>query len=181
MIGDFKVNTIGPVHLFNAFIPLILKDRTKKVFAISSGASDPVMTLEPDIYQATAYSIIKAALVWLSPSSVPLTGRRESFSWQSALEQSTPAVYRLVCNHLADSSRAFCCRFNIYQHLNSDRGEGALAMAMFGKFKAYSPILNGPSPVDQSAKSVLALTYKATVDGGYAGKFMSLTEKLPYL
>jgi hypothetical protein len=59
--------------------------------------------------------------------------------------------------------------------------EGALAMAMFGKFKAYSPTFEGPTPVDQAAQSVLALTQKATVDGGYAGKFMSHTEKLPYL
>lgn len=37
MIDHFKVNTIGPIHLFNAFMPLILKGEAKKVFAISTG------------------------------------------------------------------------------------------------------------------------------------------------
>jgi hypothetical protein len=59
--------------------------------------------------------------------------------------------------------------------------EGKLAMAMFGKFKEYSPTFEGPLKTDDSVRSVLALTHKATVDGGYAGKFMSHTEKKPYL
>jgi hypothetical protein len=54
-------------------------------------------------------------------------------------------------------------------------------MAMFGKFKEYSPTFQGPSPVDASAESVLALVNKATIEGGYAGAFMSHTEKRPYL
>lgn len=43
-------------------MPLILKGRAKKVIAISTGGSDTEMTLKPDMYQATAYSISKAAL-----------------------------------------------------------------------------------------------------------------------
>ena len=54
-------------------------------------------------------------------------------------------------------------------------------MAMFGKFKEYSPSFQGPTSVDQSAKSVLALVNKASVSGGYAGVFISHTEKKPYL
>lgn len=54
-------------------------------------------------------------------------------------------------------------------------------MAMFGKFKQYSPTFLGPSRPEDSAKSVLALVDKATVDGGYAGVFLSHTESKPYL
>ena len=43
-------------------MPLILKGRAKKVIAISSGASDPEMTLKADMFQATSYSMSKAAL-----------------------------------------------------------------------------------------------------------------------
>lgn len=59
--------------------------------------------------------------------------------------------------------------------------EGQLAMAMFGKFKEYSPTFQGPTKPEDSAKSVLALVKKATVDGGYAGVFLSHTESKPYL
>ena len=43
-------------------MPLILKGRAKKVIAISTGISDPEMTLKADIFQATSYSMSKAAL-----------------------------------------------------------------------------------------------------------------------
>lgn len=43
-------------------MPLILKGRVKKVIAISTGASDPEMTLKADMFQATSYSMSKAAL-----------------------------------------------------------------------------------------------------------------------
>ena len=54
-------------------------------------------------------------------------------------------------------------------------------MAMFAKFKDYSPTFQGPAKVGDTVKSVLALVNKATVDGGYAGTFLSHTEKKPYL
>jgi hypothetical protein len=59
--------------------------------------------------------------------------------------------------------------------------EAQLAMAMFGKFKEYSPTFQGPMSPKESAKSVLALVNKATVDGGYAGVFLSHSESKPYL
>jgi NAD(P)-dependent dehydrogenase (short-subunit alcohol dehydrogenase family) len=62
VIEHFRVNTVGAIHLFNGFMPLILKGQAKKVIAISTGMSDPEMTLKADIYQATSYAMSKAAL-----------------------------------------------------------------------------------------------------------------------
>ena len=62
MIDHFRVNAIGAVHLFNIFMPLILNGRAKKVIAVSTGMSDPEMTLKADIFQATSYAMSKAAL-----------------------------------------------------------------------------------------------------------------------
>jgi hypothetical protein len=59
--------------------------------------------------------------------------------------------------------------------------EGQMAMAMFQKFKDYSPTFEGPMKPKDSVKSILALVNKATVDSGYAGIFISHTEKKPYL
>lgn len=54
-------------------------------------------------------------------------------------------------------------------------------MAMFGKFKEYSPTFQGPTKPEDAVKSVLALVNKASVDSGYAGVFISHTEGKPYL
>jgi hypothetical protein len=59
--------------------------------------------------------------------------------------------------------------------------EGELAMAMFGKFKEYSPTFQGPTKPEDTVKSVMALVNKATVDSGYAGVFISHKEGKPYL
>lgn len=54
-------------------------------------------------------------------------------------------------------------------------------MAMFAKFKIYSPTFEGPLTKEDTVKSVLALVNKATVNSGYAGIFISHKEKTPYL
>jgi hypothetical protein len=54
-------------------------------------------------------------------------------------------------------------------------------MAMFAKFKAYSPTFEGVAKPEDAVTSILALVNKATVDSGYAGVFLSHTEKKPYL
>ncbi|KAG7101553.1 Short chain dehydrogenase virK like protein [Verticillium longisporum] len=40
LIYSFKVNAVGPVHLFNLYLPLILKGDAKKAIAITSGMAD---------------------------------------------------------------------------------------------------------------------------------------------
>jgi NAD(P)-dependent dehydrogenase (short-subunit alcohol dehydrogenase family) len=58
----FKVNVIGNVHLFNLFIPLVLKGRVKKVITISSGLADIEVTSKFDLDHAAPYAISKAAM-----------------------------------------------------------------------------------------------------------------------
>lgn len=58
----FDVNVIGNVHLFNLFIPLILKGQTKKVITISSGFADTEFTNKYDVTPAPFYSASKAAI-----------------------------------------------------------------------------------------------------------------------
>ena len=62
MIDYFKVNVIGNIHLFNLFIPLILKGQAKKVIAISSGHSDLDLIPKYNIDLAASYTISKAGL-----------------------------------------------------------------------------------------------------------------------
>ena len=62
LTGYFRTNVVGNIHLFNLFIPLILKGNAKKVIALSTGMAD----LEPariyNLHENAAYAISKAAL-----------------------------------------------------------------------------------------------------------------------
>lgn len=158
IIDHFRINTIGPVHLYNAFIPLVLKGKAKKVFAISTGMSDPEMTLKADIYQATSYALSKSALNMVIAKF-------------SALYRKEGVLFMAICPGAVDTGSLQI----------ATEEEGKLAMAMFGKFKEYSPTFEAPTKTEDAVKSVLALVEKATVDGGYAGKFMSHSETNVYL
>ncbi|PNP45065.1 hypothetical protein TGAMA5MH_03114 [Trichoderma gamsii] len=158
VIDHFRINTIGAVHLFNIFMPLILKGQAKKVIAISTGMSDTEMTLKADIYQATSYAMSKAAL-------------NMAVAKFSALYREQGVLCMAICPGAVDTGSL---------DIKTEE-EGQLAMAMFGKFQQYSPTFQGPMSPENSARSVLALVNKATVDGGYAGVFLSHTESKPYL
>ncbi|KAH7034524.1 putative carbonyl reductase [Microdochium trichocladiopsis] len=158
LIEHFRVNTVGPIHLFNAFMPLILNGHAKKVIAISTGAADTEMTLKPEMYQATAYSITKAALN-MAVAKFSAVYRREG------------VLVMAICPGAVATGGL---------QIETEE-DGKLAMEMFARFKEYSPTFQGPEPVEDSARSVLALMNKATVDDGYAGAFLSHTEKKPYL
>ncbi|KAK1238841.1 hypothetical protein MKX08_005902 [Trichoderma sp. CBMAI-0020] len=145
VIDHFRVNTIGAIHLFNVFMPLILKGQAKKVIAISTGMSDPEMTLKADIYQATSYAMSKAAL-------------NMAVAKFSAVYREQDVLCMAICPGAVDTGS-----LNI-----ETEEEGQLAMAMFEKFKQYSPTFQGPMSPEDSAKSVLALVNKANVNGGYA-------------
>jgi len=56
-----KTNVVGNVHLFNLFLPLILKGQQKKVIYISSGHADLDLISKYEVEQAGIYSVGKAA------------------------------------------------------------------------------------------------------------------------
>ena len=57
-----EVNVIGNIHLFNVFVPLLLKGDAKKAVAITSGFADTALTNDYDIAVAPLYSASKAAV-----------------------------------------------------------------------------------------------------------------------
>ncbi|TVY87182.1 putative oxidoreductase, partial [Lachnellula willkommii] len=154
----YRVNAIGAIHLINTFMPLILRGRAKKVVAISTGASDPEMTLQADMFQAAAYAMSKAAL-------------NMAVAKFSAVYRGQGVLVMAICPGAVDTGSL---------QIESEE-EGKLAVALFAKFKEYSPTFQGPAKPEDSVKSVLRLVNKATVDGGYAGIFISHTEGKPYL
>ncbi|KAH8160034.1 hypothetical protein CIB48_g8222 [Xylaria polymorpha] len=62
LLESFKVNVIGNIHLFNVYIPLILKGREKKVITISSGFGDIDLTRDYKLGLSAPYAISKTAM-----------------------------------------------------------------------------------------------------------------------
>ena len=58
----FKTNVTGNIHFFNLFMPLVLKGKTKKVIAITSGHADLDFINNFDVENSAIYSASKAAL-----------------------------------------------------------------------------------------------------------------------
>ena len=61
LLECFKINVIGQIHLFNLFIPLILKGKAKKVVAMSSSHADLDSINRFQIATSSVYAISKAA------------------------------------------------------------------------------------------------------------------------
>jgi len=58
----FNVNVVGNVHLFNLFMPLVLKGSVKKVITLSSGLADQELAIKHGLYESAPYSISKTAM-----------------------------------------------------------------------------------------------------------------------
>lgn len=58
----FQTNVVGNIHLFNLFLPQVMKGKVKKVIAISSGHADLDLINNLEIEISPLYSASKAAL-----------------------------------------------------------------------------------------------------------------------
>jgi NAD(P)-dependent dehydrogenase (short-subunit alcohol dehydrogenase family) len=58
----FSTNVVGNIHLFNLFLPLVLKGKVKKVIAISSGHGDLDFINNLEVENSALYAASKAAM-----------------------------------------------------------------------------------------------------------------------
>jgi NAD(P)-dependent dehydrogenase (short-subunit alcohol dehydrogenase family) len=58
----FRTNVVGNVHLFNLFVPLVMKSSVKKVIALSSGHGDLDFINNNEVDVSPLYSASKAAM-----------------------------------------------------------------------------------------------------------------------
>lgn len=58
----FRVNVVGNIHLFNLFMPMVLKGKVKKVITLSSGHGDIDLINKYDLTVLAPYSVSKAAM-----------------------------------------------------------------------------------------------------------------------
>lgn len=57
-----RTNVLANIHLFNSFMPQVLKGKVKKVITITSGLGDMDLAKNYDIWETSLYSASKAAM-----------------------------------------------------------------------------------------------------------------------
>ncbi|CRK44605.1 hypothetical protein BN1723_006198 [Verticillium longisporum] len=143
LIYSFKVNAVGPVHLFNLYLPLILKGDAKKAIAITSGMADLDLINDYRIDVAGPYSISKGALNVAVSKFHAQYADQGVFSWEYALAQSRLAIMTI---------------------------DGA--MKLTEKFNKYAPGTKPKTP-EAAVVKVLEVVYGSSLKNGRGGAYIS--------
>ncbi|KAK4240130.1 hypothetical protein C8A03DRAFT_31787 [Achaetomium macrosporum] len=147
----FQTNVVGNIHLFNLFLPLVLKGKVKKVIAISSGHADLDMINDLEIDIGPLYAASKAAL------NVIVAKFNAQYKKDGVLFLSvSPGVVDV--DHHND-------------HVTPEQ-LGRIGSFM-GKLSSYAPHFKGPVPVDEAVRLIQSTWEKASIDTGFGGAFVS--------
>lgn len=174
-----KSNVIGNIHLFNLFLPLLLKGKQKKVVFISSGHADLDLITKYNIDISGPYSALKAAtncvvakfsaeyskdgvlFMSISPGVVDTghfdpTKREPLYSYFPVRMSDHKRRVKLMCSGLIVSD------FELKS-----------AMQTKAKFQNYAPHFKGPMTPEESVKQIIAVYEKASLANGDGGSFVS--------
>ncbi|RDW83480.1 hypothetical protein BP5796_04971 [Coleophoma crateriformis] len=150
ILDTFKTNVVGNIHLFNLFMPLVLKGKVKKVLAISSGMADIESTAKYDLDGHAPYAISKAAM-------------NAAVAKFSAQYKKDGVLFLSVCPGLVNTG----------QYDNMTPEEQGYAGALMAKFQAYAPHFAGPATTESAVKDVLSVLDNASINSGEAGAYVS--------
>ncbi|RKL38462.1 hypothetical protein BFJ72_g7273 [Fusarium proliferatum] len=146
----FDVNVVANIHLFNLFIPLILRGKEKKVVTISTGLADLEFTNNFEHEFTPLYSISKAAM-------------NMAVAKFNAQYKKEGVLFMSVCPGMVDVGQ--------FNHATPQQME---AMGgMMAKFKEYAPHFTGPATAEAAVKDMRAVWENATIEGGYGGAYLS--------
>ncbi|KAJ5952400.1 uncharacterized protein N7479_010813 [Penicillium vulpinum] len=147
---NIKINVTGNIHLFNLFMPLILKGEVKKVIAISSGQASLDAISELGIEVAPLYAISKAGL----------NAAVAKFSAQYVKDG---VLCMSICPGMVDTGH--------FADATEEQQKGLAGM--LGAFARYAPDFKGPTPPETAVKDVISVIEKASAKGGDGGSFVS--------
>ncbi|KAI1819498.1 NAD(P)-binding protein [Xylaria intraflava] len=151
-IKCMDVNAIGNIYLYNAFMPLILKGKVKKVVAISSGMADIDLCRELDLYSGALYACSKAALNVVTAK-------------YSAQYKQDGVLFLSICPGTADVGKVKPEKLT--QKQISEFG------ILMGKFQKYQPNFKGPVTPDVAIRDVINTWENASIERGDGGAFLS--------
>ncbi|KAK5064439.1 hypothetical protein LTR84_000272 [Exophiala bonariae] len=146
----FQTNVVGNIHLFNLFLPFVLKAKTKKVIAISSGHADLDLINNFEIETSTLYAASKAAM------NVIVAKFNAQYKKDGVLFVSmSPGVVE------------------VGQFANSTPEQIQSLMGFMTKIAAYAPDFKGATPVEEAIPIMRSTWEKITIEDGYGGAFIS--------
>jgi NAD(P)-dependent dehydrogenase (short-subunit alcohol dehydrogenase family) len=146
----WQTNVVGNIHLFNLFLPLVLKGKTKKVIAISTGLADLDMTNELEAETGALYAASKAAL-------------NITVAKFNAQYKKDGVLFMSISPGLVDVGRTADATPEEIQSL----------MGFVSKLTAYAPHFKGPITPEESVRHVRSTWEKASIEGGFGGAFVS--------
>ncbi|KAK9425538.1 putative Zn(2)-C6 fungal-type domain-containing protein [Seiridium unicorne] len=146
----FQTNVVGNIHLFNVFLPLVLKGKVKKVIAISSGHGDLDFINDLEVEISALYSASKAAM------NVVVAKFNAQYKKDGVLFLSmSPGVVEV--GH--------------FQNATPEQIQGV--MGFMGKLATYAPHFKGPTPVEEAIPIIRSTWEKASIESGYGDHAMS--------
>ncbi|KAI1325287.1 hypothetical protein F5Y16DRAFT_401597 [Xylariaceae sp. FL0255] len=143
-----QTNVIGNVHLIYSFLPLVMKGKTKKVIAISSGVGDIEINRKFDLEINPLYATSKSALNAIIAK----------FSAQYA---KNGVLFMSICPGVVAT--------NATVHDNATEEQKQKVGQFFGGLQRYAPNFTGPVPAEESVKDVLAVIRKSSLENGDGG------------
>ncbi|MCJ1473925.1 hypothetical protein MMC13_002581 [Lambiella insularis] len=150
LLKSFQTNVIGNIHLFNLFLPLVMKGKVKKVITISSGHADLDFINDLEIETSALYSASKAAM------NVIVAKFNAQYKKDGVLFVSiSPGLVEV--GHFAN--------------VTPEQIQGL--MGFMGKLSTYAPHFKGATPVDEAIRTNMSTWEKISIDGGYGGAFIS--------
>ncbi|KAK8127545.1 hypothetical protein PG984_008653 [Apiospora sp. TS-2023a] len=145
-----QTNVTGNIHLFHLFPPLVLKGKTKKVIAITTGLADVDSTNLMEVEIGSLYAASKAAL------NMVVAKFNAQYKKDSVLFLGiSPGVVE------------------VGQYANITPEQGQSLMKFMGTVATYAPDFKGPSSPEDAVRQVKATWEKATIDSGFGGAFVS--------
>ncbi|KAL3443199.1 hypothetical protein BJX65DRAFT_208899 [Aspergillus insuetus] len=150
LVSSFQANVVGNVHLFNLFLPLIEKGEAKKVITITSGMADIDFIANFNIASGAPYSISKAAM-------------NAAVAKFSAQYRKDGILFLGLSPGLVNTS----------ENTNPTPEQIEGLKQMIQQFATYAPGFTGPITPKESVEHLLDVIYRADINKGYAGAFLS--------
>ncbi|RSL51882.1 hypothetical protein CEP54_011183 [Fusarium duplospermum] len=150
LIASFKVNVVGNIHLFNLYVPLLLKGQAKKAITLSTGMADPDFVSQFSISVSAPYAISKAA-VNLAVAKFDAQYRKDG------------VLFMAVSPGMVDTGH--------YDEATEEQTQKA--GEMLKQFQSYAPSFTKPITPQESVTAVLSVMHKASIEAGNGGSFVS--------
>ncbi|CAG5188832.1 uncharacterized protein ALTATR162_LOCUS12041 [Alternaria atra] len=146
----FMTNVVGNIHLFNLFLPLVLKGNVKKIIAISSGHADLDFINDLEVENSSLYAASKAAL--------------------NAIVAKFNAQYKKD-GVLFMSMSPGVVEVGHFDNLTPDQMRGLTSF--MGKISTYTPDFKDATPVEDAIPIIRSTWENASIANGYGGAFVS--------